>query len=163
MTAKIKPVVPASYFAARRSRASSETLEALAKDAMASMAPALGAANGRATMFTLSTREALEVAVWAEDRLADLQVPLGARAGTVVHATSAGPSAASYKYAAIGTKISFRRDTKGSWTLTAADQIKVYPKSTGKRWLVVTPVAREAIIENAMKGILVHEDEKEAA
>jgi hypothetical protein len=120
------------------------------------MADAFAAVNGKADSFTLSATDAINAAVDAEKMLADKGVPKASRGGTCYTVSSAGPSANAYRHAAIGTRYTLRRNTKGHWLLDSVDRISVYPKQTRRETLTVTPAARDAIVRHALAGIEIH-------
>lgn len=109
--------------------------------------------NGRASSFTLDAHAALELAEFAEKRLDRLGVPQALRAGCEAWEQSAGPTARAYEYSAIGTRLGLRRDGSGGWELIAVQRTSVRPKQSGRKSLVVTTAAQEAIIRHALEGV----------
>jgi hypothetical protein len=125
----------------------------------AEFTPAIGAifdaVNGKADSFTLRLTAALELAIDTERRLDAMGVPKAFRSGVEVYLSSAGPSASSYKYRAAGTEITLRRNSKGDYDLIKANRIEVSPKQASRSHITVSPAARDAIIRNALGGIIV--------
>ena len=91
---------------------------------------ALRAVNGTARSFTLaSAADVRSVAADAEERLSFLTKQ--ERIGAYVNYHPAGPSAKSYKYAAISTTIFMRRYATG-WFLTGATRSEIYPRAQAR-------------------------------
>lgn len=109
--------------------------------------------NGKASSFTLGSTDAIELAVATERRLAEMGVPKAARAGVIVTQPSAGPTANAYKYDAVGTRFVLRRNSKGDYILQGVERITVWPREAGGINLVVSPAARDAIVNKALEGI----------
>lgn len=159
-----QPVIPAEFVAARMKPLTwsyteakrAETLSGLLDGFRPALLAAFDAVNGRAGSFTLSTSDAINLAVETEERLAEMGVPKASRPGTVVTMSSAGPSASAYKYTATGTEFALRRNTKGDWLVERVARITVYPKQSSRTRLVVSQDARDAIVRRALDGIDTH-------
>lgn len=123
----------------------------------AALVDAFRAANGRASAFALDHDAAIARAIEAERDLEKRGVPVALRAGCEAWESSAGPDARAYKYDAAGTRYGLRRDSKGNWALISVERITVAPCQRGKRWLVATPAARDAIVRKALDGVEVAE------
>lgn len=162
---KVKvPVIPAAYINARmRPLSWSYTQDAKTRDLCElletfedAIVEAFRAANARASSFTLTSPEAVNLAVETEERLASLGVPKADRSGATITRSSAGPSANSYKYSAAGTSFTLRRNSKGDYELVEVKRITVYPRQAERTHLTVSEKARNAIVRHALDGISVH-------
>lgn len=111
---------------------------------------AVAEGNGRAGKFVYTAAEIVALALRAERRLERSGLPQADRVGFEATFAHEGPSAAAYKYSAVGRSVTLRRATKG-WMLTNIDEITVYPKSTER----VTYRATEAqIIEMQRRAVI---------
>jgi hypothetical protein len=115
----------------------------------------LAEVNGRATSHTLGARDVVAAARETEARLEKLGVPKKARGGAELVLASRAPTASSYKYRAIGTFVTLRRDTEGNWMLVEARRLEMHPKQSSASTLRVSAEARDAIVRRAMAGIVV--------
>jgi hypothetical protein len=158
------PAVPAEYiallstplYAGATDAAKAERAEAVVR-MLDTFRPAIearmAAVNGRATSHTLGASDVIAAARETEARLEKLGVPKKARGGAELVLSSSAPTAAAYKYRAIGTLVTLRRDTKGSWLLVEARRIEMQPKQSSRSTLRVSAEARDAIVRRALDGI----------
>ncbi len=124
---------------------------------------ALRAVNGKAEAYALTTFiEIWSVAHRAEELLGSRGVAKKRRVGTTVTYEPSGPSANSYKYAAISTTIYLKRVADG-WRLIGANRSSVYPKSTETFSLTISPEAAADINRAAFASITVRAAEAVAA
>jgi hypothetical protein len=87
---------------------------------------ALANVNGKAESFAITTAEQVErLANRGERALA--HIAKSRRIGVIVTHIPAGPSALSYGYSAISTRIEIRRFASG-WFLTGIGKVSVQPK-----------------------------------
>lgn len=166
MAKNTTPTIPAAYTTTRdngpatRSDASRAehvaTLGAMLDTFCPALIDAFAAVNGKADSFTLNSSDAITASIDAEKALASKGVPKALRAGTHYTVSSAGPAANAYKYGAIGTRFTLRRNTKGDWSLVSVERITVHPKQSGREYLTVTLAARDAIIRQALDGVAIH-------
>lgn len=108
--------------------------------------------NGKAASFTYSGHDLVRLAKIGEKRLDKAKLPQSERPGFAMQACSAGPSANSYKYAAIGSAASLRRTTKG-WVLTSFEQTRVYPRNPESIGYRGTPQQVQSIRDRAVADI----------
>jgi len=162
-----QPKIPAAYIALMREKPPAYNFEAwrmglarLAGDMLAGFEPALceafNAANGKATVHTLTAAHAISIARQTESRLETLGIPRKHRAGTILRVTGGGPSASAYKYPVATTHFALKRNAIGDWTLTDCRRTEVWPGVMGVHTLFVSPEARDAIVKRALEGIAVH-------
>jgi hypothetical protein len=152
------PTIPAAYIDLRaKPRADVAALSASLDTFRPALEEAFGAVNGRASSFTLGASDAIAAAIDAEHLLAVKGVPRTLRGGSSYTVSSSGPGANAYHHAAIGTRFTLVRDSKGSWKLDAVARINVFPKQPRRETLTVSPAARDAIHKAAMNGIDVRE------
>jgi len=111
---------------------------------------ALEGINGKATAHTFTTaNEIRAVAKMAEDQLAASGVPLAARAGCEIIATSGEVVANRYKNKRIATRVTLQRGS-GAWYLTSVSTTEIYPAGPGKPSIVLSDKAREAVVRAAL-------------
>ena len=110
----------------------------------------LRAVNGRATSFTV--RELHELGLVeqrAEDRLTAL--PKKDWVGVQAIYEPAGPSAKSYKYAALSTRVTIER-RKSGWFLTDVKKAEVRPQEREMLALNITQAQADKIAAKALAG-----------
>lgn len=150
------PTIPAAYIAARMaSRPDPAKLAALLDDFKPPLCEAVQRANGRADSFTFSASEIIILALEAERKLAESGIPKALRAGTILHATSAGPISKAYKYGAAGTTVTLSRTSTGAWIAARIERVTVWPGQPQRQTLHVNSEAAEAIRRKAMEGFAV--------
>lgn len=121
---------------------------------------ALAEANGKASAHCYnSATEIHAVAADAETRLAKSGVTLANRAGTVVVAESAVPTAKAYarhSRQALATRVTMERNTAG-WMLTSVERVYRYTGPGGDESVrvKVSAAARDDIVRAALKGYTV--------
>ena len=124
---------------------------------------ALDKVNGKAVAHTINTYAGVAIiADRAEELLDSRGVTQKSRVGTTVIYTPSGPSASSYKYAAVSTTITLKRVADG-WRLIDASRSSVWPKSAETFCLVVGSRAAEDINRAAFANIVVQFSEGVAA
>lgn len=125
---------------------------------------ALAAVNGRATSFTITSPEQVaRIADKAEQALAN-SLTKAARTGARVSYTPAGPSAKSYKQAAVSTTIGLERRAAG-WVVIAIDRATVHPASPSLLRIALSPEQHMAATIRAISEVaatFIREGRKEA-
>jgi hypothetical protein len=118
----------------------------------AAVEAALASVNGRAASFTITTAaEVRAVAREAEETLANA-LTSAARTGARVRYTPAGPSAKSYKNAAVSTTIDLERRTAG-WVLVAVRRSDVFPRSPSRLTIQLSPEQHMAAAIRAIADV----------
>jgi hypothetical protein len=118
----------------------------------AAIEAALAAINGRAESFTItSAAQVAKIAEQAEQALAN-SLTKAARAGARVSYTPAGPSAKSYKRAAVSTTIGLERRAAG-WVLIAIDRTEVFPRSPSRLHIALSPEQHMAAAIRAVSEV----------
>lgn len=107
--------------------------------------------NGRATAFTLSSRNILDLADEAEKWLDRHDMPKKSRVGVRVFHRPAGPSAKSYKFRATTTEVVIVRRTSG-WFLSEIKRGFVNPKQGATTRYIINEATRDVIVRNALAG-----------
>jgi hypothetical protein len=107
--------------------------------------------NGRATAFTLSSRNILDLADEAEKWLDRHDMPKKSRVGVRVFHRPAGPSAKSYKFRATTTEVVIVRRTSG-WFLSEIKRGSVNPKQGATTRYIINEATRDVIVRNALAG-----------
>lgn len=125
----------------------------IAQPIWSAMRERFDAANGKATSFTLGAHAALARVIAAEAELEKRGVPLKDRAGCEVTEESAGPEASAYKYDAVGTRFTMRRDASGGWELIDVARIIVGPKKRARVSYRITCAAGQAIVRRALEDM----------
>lgn len=125
----------------------------IAQPIWSAMRERFAAANGKATSFTLGAHAALARVIAAEAELEKRGVPLKDRAGCEVTEESAGPEASAYKYDAVGTRFTMRRDASGGWELIDVARIIVGPKKRARVSYRITCAAGQAIVRRALEDM----------
>lgn len=162
--ANLVKTINASYLSQDARDRAQEKLTALKADPVRLAAPAdrtkasnaLDAVNGKATAHTYQfCSQILDLVLLAEKRLIKHNVPQNARAGTVVTALSAVPTANAYarkgSKTAIATKVVIERTSTG-WFLTAVERVERYtgPGGDEKITIALTDDGIEAVTKNAL-------------
>ncbi len=141
----------------------SETLCALIDSKTAAINAALDKVNGKAVSHTINTYAGVAmIADRAEELLDARGVTKKGRVGTTVIHTPSGPSASSYKYAAVSTAIYLKRVADG-WRLTGVERSSVWPKSSETFSLTVSAGAAADIYRAAFASIVVRSAEEATA
>ena len=139
------------------------TLSALIDAETGAINAALDKVNGKAVAHTINTYAGVAlIADRAEDLLDERGVTQKGRVGTTVIYTPSGPSASSYKYAAVSTTITLKRVADG-WRLIDATRTSVWPKSAETFCIIVGSKAAEDINRAAFENIVVQFNEGVAA
>jgi hypothetical protein len=112
---------------------------------------ALEQVNGRATSFTLSSWNILNLALEAEKWLDKHDLPKKARTGARVFHRPGGPSTKSYKYNAATTEVILERRSAG-WVLLELKRGTVRPKQGATTRYIITEATRDVILRNALAG-----------
>lgn len=107
--------------------------------------------NGRATAFTLSSRNILDLAADSEMWLDRHDMSKKSRVGVSVFHRPAGPSASSYKYRVATTEVVIVRRTSG-WVLSEIKRGSVNPKQGATTRYVIDEATRDVIVRNALAG-----------
>jgi len=107
--------------------------------------------NGRATAFTLSSRNILDLADEAEKWLDRHDMPKKSRVGVRVFHRPAGPSAKSYKFRATTTEVVIVRRTSG-WFLSEIKRGSVNPKQGATTRYIINEATRDVIVRSALAG-----------
>lgn len=157
MPKQTRPIMDAAYIAARIRGVPQVDLTEMSASFRPAIEAAFATANGRATSFSLGYSDAVDLAIETEQRLEKLGVAKALRGGAIVTRSSSGPSANAYKYAAIGTSFSLRRNNRGDYILENVRRISVHPKEAGRWHLTVTQAALDAITRSALAGISAHQ------
>jgi hypothetical protein len=124
---------------------------------------ALSSVNGRAESFALTTYGDVRAVVRkAEERLNNLGVSKKNQLGAEVTFVPSGPTANSYKYAAITTRITLIR-TSGGWFLTSVARDEVYPNANERLRIALSSDGCEQIVAVAMRDIVEVEKVRVAA
>jgi hypothetical protein len=106
--------------------------------------------NGKATSHTTQTAFDLRtIASRAEAKMIAAGIPLDRRVGTIVTHTAAGPRP-TYKYNTIGTTVTLRRGTRGTWYLIDVARTDLYPKQAERLTITITSGAAEIVRAHAM-------------
>jgi hypothetical protein len=134
----------------------------IAKPIWSAMHERFASANGKATSFTLDEYAALSRVEAAEAELEKRGVPLKDRAGCEVTEESAGPQASAYKYDAVGTRFTLRRDASGGWELIDVTRIIVGPKKRARVSYRITSAAGQAIVRRALEDMEIIDNVSEA-
>ncbi len=138
-------------------------LSALIDAKSAAINAALDKVNGKAVAHTINTyAEVWAIADRAEQLLDARGVTKGRRAGTTVTYGPSGPSASSYKYAAISTTIHLKRVADG-WRLVGVNRSSVWPKGSETFSLTVSAGAAADIYRAAFEGVVVRAAEEATA
>lgn len=116
------------------------------------VAAALAAVNGRATSLTITTPEQVARIADEAERVLANSLPKAARTGAKVAYTPAGPSAKSYKQAAVSTTIGLERRAAG-WVLIAIDRATVYPRSPSRFHIALSPEQHMAATIRAISEV----------
>jgi hypothetical protein len=107
-------------------------LEPQPAEVLQSIEKALDAVNGKASSFTItSALKVADIAAEAELYLRDYNVAMSERGGADVTYRPAGPSANSYGYNSVSTRITLRRKSLSGdpvWLLTNVERVAVYPR-----------------------------------
>ena len=115
---------------------------------------ALSAVNGKARSFTVQAADIHALSIAAEAKMARGGLTQKARVGAVLTHRPAGPSANSYKYAAISTKIELTKTT-GGWWLTGVERASVWPKESAQSVVSVSQTVADTIALNSLDGFRV--------
>lgn len=115
--------------------------------------------NGKAIKHAYTTCAEVEhVASGAEQKLANLKLPLTLRAGAVWIETSGLPVANSYDNRRTGTKITLMRKSTG-WVMVNAERVTLYKEGGGAGKLVLTRHQYDEAAKRLLAGIEVLETE----
>jgi len=114
---------------------------------------ALDECNGKATAHTYSAHDVRNLAIQAENQLAESGVPLKDRKGCTLVAVSGEATANAYKYSRKVTRVQLVRGA-GDWFLTHATADGKYGgQNQGEHFRIrLTPVAKAAIIRRALSS-----------
>ena len=115
---------------------------------------ALRAVNGKARSFTVQAADIHALSIAAEAKMARGGLTQKARVGAVLTHRPAGPSANSYRYAAISTKIELTKTT-GGWWLTGVERASVWPKESAQSVVSVSQTVADTIALNSLDGFRV--------
>jgi hypothetical protein len=107
--------------------------------------------NGRATSFTMSSWNILNLVLEAEKWLDKHDLPKKVRPGARVFHRPSGPSANSYKYNAATTEVVLERRSSG-WVLLEIKRGTVRPKQGATTRYIISETTRDVIVRNALAG-----------
>ena len=115
---------------------------------------ALRAVNGKARSFTIQADDIHGIVIAAEAKMARGGLTKKAQVGAVLTHRPAGPSANSYKYAAISTRVELTKTT-GGWWLTDVKRASVWPKESAQSIVSVSQTVADTIALNSLDGFRV--------
>lgn len=98
----------------------------------------------------LGVTSLLNFAQDAEESLEDAEIANSFRSGAVYEVKPTGPSANSYKYAQLGTAVTFERK-KGGWFLTKIERVQVWPKQKGRERVSLSAKQKTIVISRLLK------------